>query len=263
MEDDDLPLDGDAGAIDAPEIEETQTDDTAVNDTYTPRTVEDIAQKMGWSPREQWRGDPDKWKPADQFVEHTAEINTTLANKLKSVDARLENISRTNQAMTERLLAEQREKLMAERQEAFDVGDAAKFNQLDQQLQTLPTAAAQPAPEVQAFTEKHAAWFNKDQEATTWAFNRAEELSKKGFGPARQVAIVERELAQYFPEYAPQEKPKAKAVALTQPGNRAATSRGKSFNDLPSEAQKEAIFFESKGVTRDQYVASYFQSQEA
>lgn len=261
MEDDDMPLDGEAGAIDAPVIEDA--DDTPVNDTHAPRTVEDIAQKMGWSPLEQWRGDPDKWKPADQFVEHTAEINSKLATKLKSVDERLENISRTNAAMMDRVLTEQREKLLAERQDAFDIGDGEKFNKIDQQLQTLQPVAPVAPPEVQAFAERHASWFHKDDEATRWAYTRAEQLHQQNFSASRQMAIIERELGTYFPEHVPQQAaPKPKAVALSQPGNRSSTPRGKTFADLPKEAQQAAVDFEKKGVTRAQYVKSYFEGQQ-
>jgi hypothetical protein len=261
MEDDDLPLDGEAGAIDAPEVINAPVQDEA------PRSLEDIAAKMGWTPREQWRGDPEKWKPADQFVEHTAEVNTRLVTKLKSVDERLEHISRTNAAVTERLLAEQRQKLLTERQDAFDVGDSERFNQADRELKELPTVVqpAPVAPEVESFIQKHASWWNKDQEATNWVVNRANQLIEQGItSPARHAAIVERELPTYFPEYAtPSVQPKAKAVALTQPGNRSGAKRALSLNDLPKEAQQAAAYFKTKGVSTEDYLASYIQSQEA
>jgi uncharacterized membrane protein YqaE (UPF0057 family) len=31
--------------------------------------VIDKATKMGWTPKTEFRGDPDKWRPADEFVE--------------------------------------------------------------------------------------------------------------------------------------------------------------------------------------------------
>lgn len=263
MTEDDLPLSEDVGPVDAPAIEVPDDTPTEANDTPPP-SLEDIAANMGWSPKEQWRGDAGKWKPAHEFVAATADINAKLATKIKSVDEQLANISRTNAAMLERALAEQRKQLLQERQEAFDVGDRERFDAADQQLKQIPSAVpkAPPAPEVQAFAEKHAAWFQKDQEATNWAFNRAEELAKQGLSAPRQLAIVERELGTYFPEYA--DKPKPKAVALSQPGNRASTTRAKTFADLPAEAQKAARDFAATGkVTLEQYVASYFQTQEA
>lgn len=245
-----------------------ETPDVAVSDEAppAPRTVEEIAAGMGWTPKENWRGPEEKWKPADEFVAATAEINSKVTTKLKTLEEQLSNINRTNAMVTERLLAEQREKLLQERQDAFDMGDADKFSQADaklNQLQQVAVPVSQPA-EVQSFVEKHSTWFQKDQEATNWAVRRADQLAKEGLSPARQLAIVERELGTYFPEYAPQTvQPKAKAAPLTQPGSRGNTARVKSFNDLPKEAQEAALYFEKKGVSRDQYVKSYFEGQSA
>jgi hypothetical protein len=115
---------------------------------------------------------------------------------------------------------------------------------------------------VQSFITKHASWWEKDAEATAWAVTRAGELAAQNLSPARQLQIVERELGQYFPEYAPQpERPKAKAVSLSQPGTRASSPRGKTFADMPKEAQDAAAYFEKKGVSRDDYVREYFAGQ--
>ena len=89
------------------------------------------------------------------------------------MEEQLSNINRTHAAMTERMLAEQRQKLLTDRREAIEYGDVAKVEALDQELQTLPTTAPAPPPETAAFVERHASWWGKDQEATTWAVNRA------------------------------------------------------------------------------------------
>lgn len=263
MTEDDLPLSEDVGPVDAPSIE--TTDDTPI-DEAPPPSLEDVAANMGWSPKDQWRGDPNKWKPAHEFVAATADINTKVTSKLKALEDQMSQMARTSAALMEQKLTEQRQQLLQERQEAFDIGDSAKFNEVDKKLQELPTAAQQPAmpPETASFVERHASWWGKDQEATAWAINRGDQLAQSGIvSPARQIAIVERELAQLFPEYAPQEKPKPKAVALTQPGSRGSTSRAKTFADLPKEAQQAAISYERKGVSREQYVKIYFEEQEA
>lgn len=261
MTEDDLPPMEDVGPVDAPAIDDAPPEAT---EAPPPPSVEDIAANMGWSPKENWRGDPDKWKPAHEFVAATADINAKLVAKLNAVDQRTEVLARTYQAATEKALAEQRQQLLAERREAIEFGDVAKVEALDEEIQALPsTTQPQPAqlPEVQTFVEKHAAWFGKDQEATNWARNRAGELAAQGIGPARQLATVERELGTLFPEYA--EKPKPKPVALSQPGNRGATKRALTLADLPKEAQQAAAYFKTKGVSTEEYLASYAQSQEA
>ena len=43
-------------------------------------SVEELAQRMGWKPKEQFRGDPDKWRPADEFILQGHEIQRSLSS---------------------------------------------------------------------------------------------------------------------------------------------------------------------------------------
>lgn len=252
------PEDGDEGFVSVP-AEEVEPDQPIDDDT--PPSIEDIAADMGWSPQDQWRGDPDKWKPAHEFVRNTAEINRRLATQLKGFDERLERINRTNEAMMERALAKQREELLAARQEAFESGDGEKFNEVERKLKELPEPGHELAPEAQEFVARHANWWGKDREATAWAQQRAGQLAQQGLSPSRQLQVVERELATYFPEYAPQEKPKPKVTQLTQPGKRGAVKKELTLSDLPKEAQEAAKYFEKKGVSIAEYLKSYKEQE--
>lgn len=267
MADEDLlPEEEDAGTVDVLDTAEGAAEDVEQAEPETP-TIEDLASEMGWRPQDEWRGDTEKWKPADQFLRSTVEINSKLNNRLKEFDSKLESIHRTNAAMTERALAEQRQRLLTERQQAFDEGDGEKFNKVDQELSKLqaqPVAQQIAPPETQAFLERNP-WMNTDQEAATWAANRAEELMKQGLGPKRQLEIVEREAKGMFPEYFTQpESPKPRGVPLNKPGNRGGGKpQAKTFAALPKEAQKEALYYEGKGISREEYAKTYFDEQEA
>jgi hypothetical protein len=48
--------------------------------------VEDFAGRMGWSPKDQWRGPPEAWKPAAEFIEGTVSVNQSLSKKLKNLE---------------------------------------------------------------------------------------------------------------------------------------------------------------------------------
>lgn len=262
------PEDGDEGYVAVPAEDIGEGDDTqAENSQEDPPTddtpsFEDIASEMGWSPQDKWKGDPDKWKPAHEFVRSTAEINSKLSNRLKSVEDTLGNINRTNAAMMERALAKQREELLAKRKEAFDNADYDAMTQVDRELSSLPQTAQTPSPEAQDFVQRNAHWWGKDQEASAWAQQRAGQLAEQGLSPARQLAVVERELATYFPEYAPKaEKPKPRPAPLTEPGNRGGSKRAKGFADLPKEAQKEALYWEGKGIAREDFAKTYFSEE--
>lgn len=255
MDEEDLAPDGELGegAAGANEPENDQ-----------PISVEELAAEMGHTPREKWRGDPDEWKPAADFLKTTGKINKSLNNRLKGMEDQISNMARTSAVLTEQALADQREKLLAERDEAIDMGDRAAVDKADAKLNTLNVTIKRPVePEVTAFTERNE-WFEKDTEATAWAINRADELARTGIGTTRQLAIVEREAKQLFPELFPAEKPKPKAADLNAPGNRGSTRQGKSLSDLPPASQAMIKEYAAKGIcTVEDGVKAFFEEQGA
>lgn len=227
-----------------------------------PPTVEELAGGMGWSDKDKWidrGGDPDKWKPAHEFVRATVDVNHKLSNRLKGVEDQLSQVARTSAQITERAIADAREKLLAERVDAIDMGDHAKLEKVDKELGQLPTMQRNDPPETQEFMQRND-WFGKDQEATAWAKNRADVLAKEGIGTARQLAIVEREAKQYFPELFPEPKVKPKGVPLNAPGNRGAAVSRKGFSAMPADAQTAALDYEKRGIcTRDEFATTFFE----
>lgn len=229
-----------------------------------PPTLEDLAGEMGWSPQDKWKGAPDKWKPAHEFMRSTVDVNHKLGNRLKGLEEQLGNMARTSAAMTERALAKQREELLSQRDEAWETGDKKAFERAEKELQELPTIPQAPTvpQETQDFVSRHSEWWGKDQEATQWAVTRAGELASQGLSPARQVAAVEREMKGLFPDLFPEPKQPAKAAPLNAPGNRGAQVSKKGFSSLPADAQKVALDYEARGVcSREEYTRYYFEDQ--
>lgn len=261
MADEDLLPEGeDQGDIDAPIVEQ-EAEQVAETETE-PVTLEDLASEMGWTPQDKWRGDPDKWRPAKDFLRTTVDVNRSLVSKLDGVERQVANMARTSAEITARSIAKERERILAERNEAFQLGDHETFNKADQELKALPQAPVAPPPEAIAFAERNESWFGKDQEATAWATNRAEQLFQQGIGPARQVAIVEREAKQMFPELFQEDKPRAKPAPLNTPGNRGGASQKKGFSTLPDEVKKAALDYEKRGVcTKEEYAQTYYEEE--
>jgi len=245
-------------AIEAVEVEETEAVEV---EQAEPVTIEGLAGEMGWRPKEDWKGDPDKWKPAHEYVRSTVDVNRKVVNRLKGVEDQLARVARTSVSITEREVAKERDRLMQEREEAFDAGDRGAFQKAERELAKVATVAPPTVPdETHSFIERNANWFQKDQEATAWAINRTNELAATGLGHARQLAIVEREAKQMFPEFFEAEKPKPKAAPLNTPGTRAAVSAKKGFASLPADAQKAALDFEAKrGINREEYAKIYYE----
>jgi len=255
---------------DAVVLDDTSADETVQDESEPPAppSIEDLASSMGWTPKDSWRGSPDKWRPAHEFLRKTVDYNHNLKSSVDSLKAQIDNISRTSGELLAQRIEEERAKLRGEWQEAFEEGNAEKFQQVDAKLKQLD-AKAQPAPqstppEVQDFVERNSTWFQKDKEATAWAINRADELARQGLSPAKQVQIVEREAKGLFPEYFEQPKPKAKEAPLSVPGARGSRPAAKGFAALPPEAKKIAADLEARGVgSKEDYARIYFEENGA
>jgi len=134
--------------------------------------VEAEAKKMGWAPKDQWRGDPDLWKDADEYVRRGKEIipivraqNQKLTDQLAEANRQLAELKGTltrQEQTTKDLLKHQAEQIERQVKErladlrdqkaaAIEDGDhktAAKLErQIDETKDEL-AAATKPKPEV-------------------------------------------------------------------------------------------------------------------
>jgi hypothetical protein len=83
------------------EILEEVSEDTVVNDVIvedTPQVsqVEQEARDQGWKPKEEWKGDPDKWRPAKEFVDRGE-----LYSKIDTMGKELKDTKRALQMLQE------------------------------------------------------------------------------------------------------------------------------------------------------------------
>lgn len=114
------------------------------NDELTPQDVEREAREMGWRPQEEYKGDPSKWIPAEEFVErgqHVIPIMRatqkrlrqeleqrdqkldTLAKQLESQNAAFEKIEKHYQEANKRAYEDARKQIKEEMKAAREAGD--------------------------------------------------------------------------------------------------------------------------------------------
>lgn len=268
MVDDDLPPDEGLEGVDASlEADDQPEAHTEQHDEPQSISVDDLATEMGWTPKDKWRGDPDKWRPAADFLKRTVDVNRSLSTEVKTIKATVETMARTSAKLTERAVTEALEKAHAEKVEAIEMGDVAAVDRADRKIAELsvevPQVAAEPVP-VRDFKERNP-WYGKDESATKWAFTRAGQLGSQGItDPAEQLEIVEREAKGLFPRLFPADAPKPKPAPLSKPGNRGSAPQAKGFASLPEPVKKAAIEYEtrSKGsITREDYARTYYEEQ--
>lgn len=198
--------------------------------------VELIAADLGWTPKDQWRGDPTKHVDAATFLRNTKQVverakvearrtkseAQVLADRLARVEGQTQIISaQQRQAEAERFQAWDEEVEIA-RLEAYKAGNQERYQQLtDMQRKGRSDYAAferstQPAaPQVNV--EAHAdrllndpiarrfftgpeRWVVQDEEAWEVMERAMDHVAARGGTPAQQFRAAQEELRFAFPE---------------------------------------------------------------
>ena len=188
----------------------------------TSEDAETRARVMGWKPKEQFRGDPEKWIPADEFLDRGHASPAVMAERLAFMGDRLARQERDNASLTgrfeeaigtintmttmmrsseKRAYDRAKAELEAAREKAVEVGDTATFKRLDSEVRelektapvTMPppgAAAATPANGRAASSENPAVqafyrrnpWYSKDPVLTQEAYHRCQCCAESQHG---------------------------------------------------------------------------------
>lgn len=250
MADEDLIPEGDGAPIDAPIIDDTPVDDP----------IASLASELGWVPKDDFKGDPEKWRPADEFIRAGRDIQKSQSSELKSIKQEVERFGRVASDLMQDRVRERDEYWQAQHTKAVDEGDHAAANLAVQERQKLAQAQASgPPAEVNEWIGRNS-WFNTDVAAQLRAKEVSERLSKEGRSVSEQLEAAERIVRKEFPEHFPA---KAKDPPSTQTGQSrkaAPSNRVKGFADMPADSQKMAqdMVRRNPGLTTEAIAKSYW-----
>lgn len=219
--------------------------------------VDSIATDMGWTPKDKWKGEPEKWRDSATFLRATP---TVLKNTR-------EQLERTNRA-AQRAIERAREQAIADAEAkvaaAAEIGDAAAAKEAAAELRNASRA---PDPAVQEFANRNP-WYPSDEAATALAIATAEKVMQNGGSAAEQMAAAEREVRKRFPEHFDDELPEVKSskgAPAVQGGQRSASPapRERGWSDLPASVRQQVSpkVLKGFGMTEAEYAKSYWQEQ--
>lgn len=254
--------------------------------------VEKRARMMGWVDKDGFKGDPERWRPADEFVKRADELMPIMRTQLRKYEDKFskltEELTTTRQTvekvvkMSEKAGKIAYEQAMADitkRQlEAVAAGDTQKWMELEEGKRKVekpePIKIEQPAqttpnvetPEFKAWHVDND-WYLNDPVMTRYAHAYAQENPNPG-GPSTfrgWLDGVRSAVAEAFPhKFANPNRGRPAGVdGGAQRGGGAGGGRKKSYNDLPAEAKAQCDKYISsiKGYTREKYVADYFEGE--
>jgi hypothetical protein len=250
--DEDLALEGDGA-----QVEDTEG---AVQDD-TPEPIAKLATDLGWTPKDQWAGDPEKWKPAEQFIRDGRDIQQTTSRELRSLREQMERIGGVTEAIVQDKLAERDAEWQRKMTQAVDDGDTETALKLaDQRPKAKANGGPGADPQVAEWVDKNA-WYNTDPLAQA----RATELSDRlaHLPVPEQLKQVERAIRKEFPEHFPAPTKQPPATQTGGSRNPNPSNRVKGFAQMPDDARTLALDYEERlGVKKEDFAQSYWRNRE-
>lgn len=237
------------------------------------RDYEAEAGKDGWVPKEQFTGDPKRWRDAKSYVEY-GEIRSEVRKEFDGRVSRLEKANTKIFAQQEARHKKDIDGLKEQRREAIRAGNVEKADEISDQIDKAKDAA--PDKTESAGVDKDFAkrnpWYGDDPELTDMAIKQS-NLVLQAYSvkhddpmpPDEMFDAVEAKVkasALYKERFGG--KPAANGHAAVDGGseNPGPRSKTKSWADLPAEAKKAWNGFPAKvkaEMTQDKYAKEYWE----
>jgi len=253
---------------------------TGENDQVEALEVVEKAAAMGHMNKEEWTAkgrDPEKWRPASEFVERGENLMPILKERLDHSVKEMAEMKQTMQQMHSHFMkaeevAERRgwEKAISEVQKkqraAAEIADVEEFDKLEKEKFELLSAPPQthnkkpsgPTPEFKEFHAKNE-WYGKDEEATIYADTMGNRYRQKN--PEARLeevfAEVEKKVRHRFSELFT--NPRREGASAVEGATVPIKRGGKTFDDLPREAKDAYARFAKQipGFKKEEYLKNY------
>lgn len=258
-------------AVETVNVPETTIDTPQPDQPQAPAWSDEDAEEaraFGWKSPDEWVGEIPAGYIDDpkRFLERAS--NFTPFRKIKErleareaeiarKDAEFDERARKLEAVYERSRQLDRERLMAERADAVEMADRARFDAAERQLQALDAPVEPPkppAPAADPYVQEYEAkneWVKNPilREAGARLIDAA---GLNGRPAAEQIAFAEAEVRKMYPAYFPKpEAPRPAAQRVDGGGLAGGAGRASAFSTLPSEARQAFSKFVKEGLFED------------
>jgi protein required for attachment to host cells len=250
--------------------------------------IEERAKLQGWTPKESFRGDPERWITAKEFVDRADNMMPILKSVNKKYEEKLialEKELKDQKELTKKMIKihgkyskETYDSKVAEiklkKQQAVEDGDVELYKTLDDQQEkiTAPEVVEieedtkqQDHPEVARWKEENSKWYGQDQELTEYADIIADRMARKGhsYKEYEFCNSVKEKVMKMFPDKF--KNPAAsKGSGVDEPGTRGTdTGKGKKkgWGDLDADAKAQCaeLVATVPGYTKEKYLKDYYE----
>ena len=277
--------------MEAQEVEQVVEGGEQVVETPSePQPASEVVERaklMGWVPKEEFKGDESRWRPADEFVSRADELMPIMKSQLRKYETELtglkgtideqkktmEKLVKMGDTVGQQAYERAKRELKTSQMEAVATGDIAAWERLEGEREKLikPDPIAVPSSDIPGtenpdFKSWHQGndWYLKDEDLTlfanTYGQKLAAEMPKLSY--SQWLVNVEDKVKKAFPhKFTNPRRAQASPVDSSASRSSASLTRAKNYNDLPADAKKQCDkYLEQKLFkTRDDYVKIYFE----
>ncbi len=235
----------------------------------------DEATKMGWTEKSQFKGDPAKWRPADEFVERGKNMLPIVKATVKRQEKEIAELKKTMQQFGEyhnqteqRAYIKAMQNLKQQRADAIAKGDGVTFDKVDSEIDRLKQEAEkkivmQDQNEVDPVYEE---WKGRnkwveDPKLEKYAVKMGEYLRETGVTETGNdfLDMVAKKVKAEFPDKFTNSR--RENAAAVEGGVPAARKGGKSFSDLPADARAACDRMAKNAYSADEKQREKFKAE--
>jgi hypothetical protein len=241
-------------------------------EVVVPNPSEEKARTQGWVPKEEFRGDPEKWVDAQTFVERGEKIipilkerNDHLFKEVKEVKDSVKEIKEFYAKSEERAYQKALRELEQRKLEAVENADVESYRAAESERAELekskPVVTAQPQepPEMAAFRGNNS-WYGTDPEMTTEADALGAAYINQGIPYGQMLERVANRIKKLYPEKFtnPRRENSPTVETVNAETGLPKKAAAKSFENLPEDAKKQCNKWVTQGLlTKEDYVRDY------
>lgn len=258
-----------------PETPEVKTPEQAPQEPQYS-DAEKIAMESGWVPKDQWKGDPDSWRPAKEFNDRGEFFKRIdrLEHKNKELQQAMTFLTQQQKQSYLNGYNEAIKRLRLQRDEALESGDnlqaariSDKIEEVKEQAQVARAQAVQPAPVIEpsetykSWASKNA-WYTQDKVLTKYAeaigatFKEEHPSSTE----SEMLRHVEMEVKREFPhKFGPKGPPSPEGDGRGTGTKTGSTGKYSSVEGSLTSEQRSIMntIIKTTGMTKEEYLRQY------
>ena len=251
--------------------EDIQTEVSEVAEQSTPEVVDSYTQQaveQGWKPKEEYQGDPDKWKPAKEFVERGELFKKidTMGKELKETRRALQMLKEHHNKVKEVEYSKAVNELKQLQKKHLEEGNSDGYLETTELLTDLKAeqkarevvqevTPTQPDPRFVSWVTDNK-WYNSDPEMRQFAdaVGMGYAQTNRNLSPEEVLAYVTKEVKERFKDKFV--NPNRTKSTLVGSSNTSAGTSTKNDIELTDDERRVMNTFIRTGVlTKEEYLS--------